>query len=69
MDITDPKTFKMAYTIVAAFIALCAIVMALLRQYDIGVVLIVIGCIIIFIGSMVFSQMMKAQKMKELEKL
>ena len=68
MDLTNPKTFKMAYTVVSGIIALCAIAMAILHQYDIGMVMIILGCLVIFIGSMIFSKMMQIQKMEELKK-
>jgi multisubunit Na+/H+ antiporter MnhF subunit len=68
MDLTNPKTFKLTYTAVSAVIALCAIAMAIIHQYDIGMVLIILGCLVIFIGAMIFSKMMQIQKMEDLKK-
>jgi len=69
MDFTDLRTFKMAYIGVAALIAICAIALAAIHQDTIAVVLIVIGCVIIFIGSVIYSRLTLAERLEKLRKM
>jgi Na+/H+ antiporter NhaD/arsenite permease-like protein len=69
MDLANPRTFKMTYTAVAAIFALCAIALVIIHQDVIAAALIVIGCIIIFIGSMIFSRLMQIERLEKLKKM
>ncbi len=63
----DAKTFKLAYILLAALAAVCAIIAALLQQKYVAVGFIVLASIIIMIGAMYFSSMVRKEKLDKLK--
>ena len=64
----DVKTFKVAYIVVAFVVMLLAIVAALFHETYIALGFIVLASIIILCGSLVMSQMYKADSIRKFKK-